>query len=142
MPNVNWYGTKACKIKHLNNIDLLRSIKNKKYPPYRLDILFSKIKFNSIEIVNKGGWHFSNLKNAEELEKKYLNDENHSEYELRNYSIDRIKENLANKIIDYNHKAKKNSSSRFNPTKLEKIDLNILPLYLRNNYEKYSNWFD
>ena len=142
LPNVNWYGTKACKIKHLHNIDLLRSIKNKKYPLYRLDILFSKIKFNSIEVVNNGGWHFSNLKNAEELEKKYLNDENHSEYELRNYSINRIKENLINKTIDYNHKAKKNSSSRFNPAKLEKIDLKILPLYLRNNYEKYSNWFD
>ena len=142
LPNVNWYGTKACKIKHLHNIDLLRSIKNKKYPLYRLDILFSKIKFNSIEGVNNGGWHFSNLKNAEELEKKYLNDENHSEYELRNYSINRIKENLINKTIDYNHKAKKNSSSRFIPTKLEKTDLKILPLYLRDNYEKYSNWFD
>ena len=142
LPNVNWYGTKACKIKHLKNIDLLRSIKNKKYPPYRLDILFSKIKFNSIEIVNKGGWHFSNLKNAEELEKKYLNDENHSEYELRNYSINRIRENLINKTIDYNHKAKKNSSNRFMPTKLEKTNLKILPLYLRDNYEKYSNWFD
>ena len=142
LPNVNWYGTKACKIKHLHNIDLLRSIKNKKYPLYRLDILFSKIKFNSIEVVNKGGWHFSNLKNAEALEKKYLNDENHSEYELRNYSINRIRENLINKTIDYNHKAKKNSSNRFMPTKLEKTDLKILPLYLRDNYEKYSNWFD
>ena len=142
LPNVNWYGTKACKIKHLHNIDLLRSIKNKKYPLYRLDILFSKIKFNSIEVVNNGGWHFSNLKNAEELEKKYLNDENHSEYELRNYSINRIRENLINKTIDYNHKAKKNSSNRFMPTKLEKTNLKILPLYLRDNYEKYSNWFD
>ena len=53
----------------LKSIDLLRSTKNKIYPFYRIDTLFSDIKHQSVEIVNDGGWHFSNLKNIEELEK-------------------------------------------------------------------------
>ena len=85
---------------------------------------------------------FSNLKNAEELERKFLNDENHSEYEIQRHSIERIKENIKNRSIDYNHKAKKNSVDRFNPTKLQLADLEILPNYLKNNFEKYKNWFD
>ena len=47
-----------------------------------------------LKIINKGGWHFSNLKKPEELEKKYLNDENHAEYEVQGYSKERIRENI------------------------------------------------
>ena len=46
-----WYGTKACKLKDLKNIDLLRTIKNKKYPFYRVDTLFSDIKYQSVNLV-------------------------------------------------------------------------------------------
>ena len=126
LPNLDWFGSKACRIKDLKSIDLLRSTKNKIYPFYRIDTLFSDIKHQSVEIVNDGGWHFSNLKNIEELERKFLNDENHAEYESQGYSIDRIKENLKNKSIDYNHKAKKDSLDRFNSTKLEKIELRLI----------------
>tara|TARA_X000001036_G_C20577940_1_gene765466 strand:+ start:222 stop:1118 length:897 start_codon:yes stop_codon:yes gene_type:complete len=142
LPNLDWFGSKACRIKDLKSIDLLRSTKNKIYPFYRIDTLFSDIKHQSVEIVNDGGWHFSNLKNIEELERKFLNDENHAEYESQGYSIDRIKENLKNKSIDYNHKAKKNSSDRFNSTKLEKTKLDILPNYLLKNIEFYKDWID
>jgi beta-1,4-mannosyl-glycoprotein beta-1,4-N-acetylglucosaminyltransferase len=62
-------------------LTLLRAIKNKKYPFFRVDTLFSDIKHQSVNLVSNGGWHFSNLKNVEELERKFLNDENHSEYE-------------------------------------------------------------
>jgi len=142
LPNLDWFGSKACRIKDLKSIDLLRSTKNKIYPFYRIDTLFSDIKHQSVEIVNDGGWHFSNLKNIEELERKFLNDENHAEYESQGYSIDRIKENLKNKSIDYNHKAKKNSSDRFNSTKLEKTELDILPSYLLKNIDFYKDWID
>ena len=141
LPGIPWFGSKVCKIKDLKNIDSLRSIKNKKYPFYRLDTLFSKIKYQSVQIVENGGWHFSNLKNIEELERKYLNDENHSEYEsFVGHSIDRIKENIKNRVIDYNHLAKKNSPDRFNSTKLEKIDSNVLPKVISNNLDKYKDW--
>ena len=142
LPNLNWYGSKACKIKDLKSIDFLRSIKNKSYPFYRLDTLLSDIKHQSVKIVENGGWHFSNLKNLEELERKYLNDENYAEYLLQGYSKEMIKENLINKSIGYNHSAKKDSNERFQSTKLEKIELNNLPTYLLKNLKLYEDWLD
>ena len=142
LPDLDWFGSKACKLKYLKSIDFLRSIKNKSYPFYRFDTFFSNLKHQSVEIVNSGGWHFSNLKNADELERKYLNDENHAEYFLQGYSKETIKSNLLNKTINYNHKAKKNSSERFQQTKLSKIKLDILPSYLLDNLEEYSQWID
>ena len=73
LPHVSWFGSKACKLKDLKNIDLLRAIKNKKYPFFRVDTLFSDIKYQSVNLVSNGGWHFSNLKNVEDLERKFLN---------------------------------------------------------------------
>ncbi len=142
LPNIDWYGSKACKLKNLKNIDLLRATKNKIYPFYRLDTLFSEIKHQGVNLVSDGGWHFSNLKSIEELQRKFLNDENHSEYEVQGYTIDRIRENIENKSIDYNHEAKQDSVERFSSSKLQKIDIEILPNYIKKNIEKYKNWFD
>tara|TARA_B100000965_G_scaffold383916_1_gene383611 strand:+ start:489 stop:1364 length:876 start_codon:yes stop_codon:yes gene_type:complete len=142
LPNLDWYGSKACKIKDLKNVDFLRSIKNKSYPFYRFDTFFSDNKHQSVKIIENGGWHFSNLKNLDELERKYLNDENYAEYLLQGYSKEMIKENLINKSIGYNHSAKKNSKERFQSTKLEKTSLNILPKYLLNNIDNYRDWID
>ena len=142
LPNLDWFGSKACKLKNLKSIDFLRSIKNKSYPFYRVDTFFSNLKHQSVEIVNSGGWHFSNLKNVDELERKYLNDENHAEYFLQGYSKETIKSNILNKTISYNHKAKKTSSERFQQTKLSKIKLDTLPRYLLDNLEEYSQWID
>ena len=143
LPGIPWYGSKVCRIKDLKDIDNLRSIKNKKYPFYRLDTLFSDIKHQNVQVVENGGWHFSNLKNIEELQRKYLNDENHSEYEsLVGRSLDKIRENIKNKVIDYNHLAKQNSPDRFNQTKLEKIQNNILPKEIIKNLDKYREWLD
>jgi len=142
LPKVDWYGSKACKIKNLKTIDILRSVKNKKYNIFRVDTLLSNIKYQSVNIVNNGGWHFSNLKNIEELERKYLNDENHAEYEVLGHSIEKIKNNLKNKTIDYDHSAKKNSSTRFNSTKLETIDISKLPSFIQINKNKYLDWLD
>ena len=142
LPSVPWFGSKACKLKDLKTIDLLRATKNKNYPFYRLDTFFSDIRHQNINIVENGGWHFSNLKNIKELERKFLNDENHAEYEEKGHSLERIKSNIRNKSIDYNHNAKKNSDERFNSTKLQVIDKNTLPAYIQNNFKKYTIWFD
>ena len=93
-------------------------------------------------MISEGGWHFSNLKSVEELERKFLNDENHSEYELQGHNIDRIKENIKNKSIDYNHHAKQDSSDRFSSTKLQIADIDILPNYLKKNLDNYKEWLD
>jgi len=142
LPYVSWFGSKACKLKDLKNIDLLRAIKNKKYPFFRVDTLFSDIKYQSVNLVSNGGWHFSNLKNVEELERKFLNDENHSEYELQGHDVERIKQNIRNRSIDYNHNAKQDSSDRFSTSKLQLADNEILPNYLKKNLDKYKEWFD
>ena len=140
LPETDWFGSKACKIKNLKSIDSLRNSKNKKYPFYRIDAFFSDIKHQSLEIIDEGGWHFSNLKNFEDLQKKYLNDENHSEYETLGLSMDRVKYNIENRSIDYDHKAKKDSPQKFTETKLQEVELELLPHYIQNNIEKYKDW--
>ena len=107
-----------------------------------MDTLFSDTKYNNVKIVVNGGWHFSNLKSAADLEKKYLNDENYGEYASQNHSINEIKDNIKNKTIGYNHSAKSNSKERFSKTKLSSVDLISLPDYLKKNKEKYPEWFD
>ena len=47
----------------------LRNIKSKKYPFWRIDTLFSKNKYQDISLLRNGGWHFSNMKTAEAIEK-------------------------------------------------------------------------
>ena len=46
--NFVWYGSKICKKKHLLSPQWLRNVKAKKYPLWRIDILFSKTKYNDI----------------------------------------------------------------------------------------------
>ena len=140
LPNLNWFGSKACKLKYLKSVDFLRNIKNREYSNLRIDTLFSDNKQNSVQLVKNGGWHFSNLKNYEELEKKYLNDENHAEYELQNSSIKKIQENIERRVVPYNYQAKKDSPDRFSETSLTKVDTAILPEYIKENIDKFKNW--
>ena len=44
LPNFKWFGSKACKKKNLKSLSGLRNIKNKKYPSWRIDTYFSKLK--------------------------------------------------------------------------------------------------
>ncbi len=140
LPGIDWFGSKACKIKNLKTVDILRNSKNKKYAFYRIDALFSDIKHQSLQVVQNGGWHFSNLKTHEDLHKKYLNDENHSEYEALNLPIERVRQNIENWTIDYDHLAKKESQEKFKKVKLERIELDILPKFIQDNREKYIEW--
>ena len=74
------------------------------------------------------------------MKKKYLNDENHAEYEAQKISTMKIKENIKKHLVPYDHSAKKNSLKRFNVTKLIKINKNKLPCYIKKNFSKYKNW--
>ncbi len=142
-PKLNWYGSKACKKKDLLSFSWLRNIKSKKYNLFRLDILFSKNKYNNLYIVEDGGWHFSNLKTARQLEQKYLNDENHVDYKERKIDVSTISDLINRKIINYDHFAKKDSKKKqFNEFKLNTTTLEGMPKYLRDNYKSYIDWFD
>ena len=47
-----WYGSKACKKKNLVSMSWLRNLKNKNYPLWRLDTLFSKTKYSNVDIID------------------------------------------------------------------------------------------
>ena len=73
LEDMPWLGTKGCKYKNLKSPQWLRNIKDKKYPFWRLDVLFSNKKYSNIKFIDNGGWHFSNMKTPEEIEKKNEN---------------------------------------------------------------------
>ena len=138
-----WPGTKGCKKGKLKSLSWLRNIKLKKYPFWRLDTYFSDIKQNHLKVVEKGGWHFTNIKTPEELVDKFVNFGHHDEFELANIDLDKIKEKISNKEVFYDHLADKGSSNRWSDNyKLKKIDLSYLPKYLARNSEKFKDWLD
>ena len=85
-----WSGTKGCRKKYLLSPQWLRNIKDKKYSLFRLDIIFSKIKYNSIKFIKDGGWHFSNIKSPEEIEHKLKSYLHHREFDEEPLSLDQI----------------------------------------------------
>ena len=140
---IPWFGTKGCKKKKLKNFSIIRNLKNKRYPFWRLDTYFSHVKQTNLKIIENGGWHFTNIKTPEELFEKFSNFGHHDEFELANIDVDKIKKKIMNKEVFYDHLADKGSSNRWSDNyKLKKIDLNYLPKYLIENSEKFKDWID
>jgi beta-1,4-mannosyl-glycoprotein beta-1,4-N-acetylglucosaminyltransferase len=141
-PNFFWVGSKACKKKHLVNPQWMRNIKSKKYSFWRLDTFFSKKKYIDISFVDNGGWHFSNVKNAKELDKKMKTFLHHLEYEESGMNAKDLEKNILERNVFYNHFADKKTNKMGYKTKLEKIDLNQLPDFIKLNKEKFNQWLD
>ncbi len=140
---IPWYGTKACKKKKLISLSWLRNLKNKKYPWWRLDTYFSDIKQTNLKIINDGGWHFTNVKTAEEIFKKLSNFGHHDEFDNSGLTVKDIQDCINNRIVNYNHLADKTVENKYNADyKLQLADNKILPKYIVNNKEKYKDWFD
>tara|TARA_Y100000590_G_scaffold34957_1_gene38036 strand:+ start:10837 stop:11688 length:852 start_codon:yes stop_codon:yes gene_type:complete len=139
---VDWYGTKGCKKKDLLSFSWLREIKPKRYPFFRLDTLLSKNKYQNIKIVDDGGWHFSQLKTPEEIEEKLMNQEHHDEYKIAKKNLPKVEDLIKRKVIVYDHKAKSKEYKFSNEFKLKTISIDNMPLYLKNNFKKYLEWFD
>jgi len=138
-----WIGTKGCKKKNLLSISWLRDIKWKKYPFWRFDTFFSKTKHINLDIINDGGWHFTNLKTAEEIHKKLSNFGHHNEFDVSGVSIKDIQECIEQRIVNYDHQADKTQNNKYSANyKLQLIEDKILPKYLINNKEKFKDWFD
>jgi len=142
LPNLIWTGTKACKKKYLNSPQWLRNIKDKKYPFFRLDIFFSKTKYIDIKFINDGGWHFSNIKTAAEIEYKLKSYLHHREFDENPMSKNEINEIIKNKQAIYDLKVDKRVNKIGNGSKLEKYPLDKLPKFLKNNLNKYKDWID
>ena len=138
-----WYGTKACKKKKLLSFSWLRNLKNKKYPFWRLDTFFSNSKQTNLKIVDDGGWHFTNLKTAEEIYTKLSNFGHHNEFDASGVTAKDIQKCINNRVVNYNHQADKSEGNKYNANyKLQLVGDEILPNYLTNNKDKYKDWFD
>ncbi|MBL6858124.1 MAG: hypothetical protein ISQ92_05490 [Pelagibacteraceae bacterium] len=140
LENSEWYGSKACKKKDLLSPQWLRNIKSKKYPIWRLDVLFSNIKYSNIYLVKSGGWHFSNLKSPEGIEKKLLTYGHHREYELKPLGVNKIKDIISSKKAIYNLGTDQRNNKFGTGDTLIEEKMSELPKYLLQNKDKYSEW--
>ena len=136
-----WFGTKAIKRKKFLSPQWLRNI-GKKYPKWRLDILFSKKKYSNLYFVKNGGWHFTCLRTAEDLEKKLLNFAHHYEYEESGLNIDKLRKLISEKRVMYDHNVDQKGYKWSGKSTLKNIHVKLLPEYVSTNIEKFSNWLD
>tara|TARA_B100000780_G_scaffold240877_1_gene183184 strand:- start:71 stop:940 length:870 start_codon:yes stop_codon:yes gene_type:complete len=142
LPNLIWTGTKGCKKRDLINPQWLRNVKDRKYSFFRFDTLFSKNKHRSIEYIINGGWHFTNIKNAKEIEYKLRSYLHHQEFDENPLSINQINEIIKNKRAIYNLSLDKTESKIGSGDKLEKFELKRLPIYIQKNLNNFKEWMD
>ena len=142
LPNMVWSGTKGCRKKDLLSPQWLRNIKDKKYSLFRLDIIFSKIKYNNIKFINNGGWHFSNIKSPKEIEHKLKSYLHHREFDEEPLSLDQIDSIIKNKQAIYDLKVDKTVNKVGTGSKLVNYNFDKLPIYLKENKEIYKKWLD
>ena len=141
-PNLLWPGTRACQKKNLVNPQWLRNIKDKKYSFLRLDTFFSKTKYIDIRIIDDGGWHFSNIKTAQDIEYKLRSYLHHREFDLNPLSINQIDEAIKNRKSIYNLNVDQSVNKFENGNRLEKCEFDELPIYIQKNKDKFKDWID
>ena len=128
----NWIGSKLCKFKRLKSPQWLRLLKvHKRYSYLRVDKFFSKNYVHDFQIIENGGWHFSWIRNINEIFDK-LNSFAHVEFNNNKFkNHDYIKECMKNNINFLDAKEK-----------LVRIDIKLLPDYLASNKEKFKLFID
>ena len=142
IPNLLWTGTKGCRKKYLLSPQWLRNVKDRKYFPFRIDILFSEKKYSSIKFISNGGWHFSYIKTAEEIEHKLKSYLHHREFDEQSLSVEEIQNIIENKKAIYDLKVDKRVNKIGDGSKLVKIKFEKLPIYIQQNKHNYMKWLD
>ena len=140
LENMNWHGSKSCKMKNLISPQWLRDVKDRKYPLWRIDALFSEKKYNDVFFVQDGGWHFTNIKTPEEIDKKLRSYLHHIEYDQSNISAKEIDKMIKEKKPVYDLLANSSEAKFRSQKKLKTVDMNELPIYLQKNKEKFNEW--
>ena len=140
LDNMNWCGSKSCKKKDLLSPQWLREIKDKKYPLWRIDTLFSKKKYNDIFFVKQGGWHFTNIKSPEDIDRKLRSYLHHPEYEKSKIGPREISEMIRKKQPVYDLTVNSSESKDRSKSKLKISSLSELPLYIQQNKDKFNEW--
>ena len=142
LPNFKWTGTKAVKKKKLDSPQWLRNIKDRKYPFYRIDTLFSKKKYTNIKMINDGGWHFSNIKTPKMIEHKFKSYLHHFEFDQANLNENDIDNLVKKKQAIYDLSVDKRGSKVGKGANLDRYNIKDLPSYIQNNLEKFKDWID
>ena len=140
---MKWFGSRMIRKKNLISPQWLRDIKDKNYSKWRLDILFSKKKYNNLKFIENGGWHFSYLKKAKGVEDKLRSIRHHIEYDENPIGVEKINDLIKNRKMIYNYTADQRTSNKFtNNEKLEILDTVKLPKYIKQNINLYSDWLE
>ena len=128
-----WYGSRICVKRYLKSPQWLRNLKFKKRPFWRLD------KFRLNNIIEDGGWHFCNLKTAEQLLYKYKNlCETNDPYHFKE-KID-LKYLQLNEIKTRISKGKDIIGRKDNFIKIEMDE--SYPDYILNNEDILKDWIE
>ena len=141
-PEFDWFGSKACRKKHLISPQWLRNIKSKKYSRLRLDLIFNKKKYSDIFYVLNGGWHFTCIRTPEDLEHKLKNFAHHYEYEESGLKIEDLKKLISEKRVMYDHNVDQTGYKWSGKSKLIKVSDSELPEYIYLNRKKFKEWLD
>ena len=142
LSNFKWTGSKACKMKKLISPQWLRNIKDKKFAFYRIDTFFSSTKYRNLKFIEDGGWHYTNMKNAKEIEHKLRSYLHHQEFEANHINLEQIEKIIKSKKAIYNVNADKRQGKFGEGPQLIKINSDKIPNYLKNNPQIYSKWLD
>ena len=92
--------------------------------------------------INNGGWHFTNIKSAVDIEKKLLNYTHHYEFEQSGLKLNDLKNKISQKKIIYDHNVDQKGYKWGSEKTLETINISNMPDYISENLDKYSNWLD
>ena len=65
--------------------------------------MFSSNRYINLEIINDGGWHFTNLMTAEKMYEKYSNFGHHDEFKLSGLTVKDLQKKIDNKEMFFNH---------------------------------------
>ena len=142
LENMNWFGSKSSKMKNLISPQWLRNIKDKKYPFWRIDTIFSKKKYSDIYFVENGGWHFTKIKTAEEIYKTLKSYAHHLEFDESNIGVNQIAEMIAQKRPYYDLTVDQTKDKTKSKKQLKVVNINELPIYVKENEKKLSQWIE
>ena len=140
LDNFYFFGSKGCTKKKLISPQWLRNVKGKKYSLFRFDAYFSEKKYNNVKIIEKGGWHFTNVMNEEKIIYKLKSYLHHADFPENLLDKDIFKNLIKDKKIMYDHSADKSQDRFKNSKPLNEFDKNLLPEYIKNNQEKFKDW--
>ena len=140
LDNFYFFGSKGCTKKQLKSPQWLRNVKGKKYSLFRFDTYFSEKKYNNVKIIEKGGWHFSNVMNEEKIIYKLKSYLHHADFPENLLDKDIFKNLIKEKKIMYDHSADKSKDRFKNNKPLNEFNKNLLPEYIKNNQEKFKDW--